>query len=101
MPYSFRPFSTLSPTESSTLMSHYHGHGRRDRGCSGQHHGIHCNYCNYYSHIEVECHTNVREQQWQPRVDVVAQSTITKDVVITSIDYNMFLKFKASHQPSL
>lgn len=41
-----------------------------------------------------------REQQRKPWVVVVAQSDITKYVIIHAVDYNDFLQFKAAHQPS-
>lgn len=60
-PHAFGPVSTPSPTESSSLTSHNHGRGGRARGRNGHCHGIRCNYCNRYSHIEVDCHTKARE----------------------------------------
>lgn len=100
-PHAFGPFSTPSPIESSYLASHYHGRGGRT-GEQGEHrHGIRCNYCNRYDYIEVDFRTKAREQQQrQPRVVVVAQPDIIKDVTIPVVDYNDFLHFKAVHQPS-
>lgn len=87
-------------TESFLLASYYHRRGGRNGGCDSQHHGIHCNYYYRYSHIEAECRTKAREQQRQPMVVASAQPAITKEVTIPSVDYNGFLQFKATHQPS-
>lgn len=90
-PHAFGPIYTLSPTNSSTLASHYHGCGRRTRGRGGHRHGICCNYCNRYGRIEANCRTKAREPQRQPQVVVVAQPDINKNVTILVADYNDFL----------
>lgn len=60
--HAFELVSTLSPTKSFALASHYHGCGERTRGRDSQSHGIHCNYCNRYDHIEAKCRIKVRQQ---------------------------------------
>lgn len=66
----------------------------------GHHHGIRCSYCNCYGHIGADCRIKAREKRRQPRAAVVVQQDTTKDVIISTINYNDFLQFKASHQPS-
>lgn len=95
-PHAFGSVSTSSPTKSSALDSHYHVRGVRTGGRGGHRHDIHCNYCNLYGHIEVDCRTKAREQQRKPQVTVVSQLDITKNIVIPAADYNDFLQFKVA-----